>query len=151
MIGIRWLASPLAATATVMAILCLLAIPLRKLTSDTPSSNNSSASPSAPASNEIHAVLRLRLLAPAKAVAITTSNGKSLLEAQDLPVGESEHDATIPLHDGTLDLALRVDTGSDAVTAVFLTVMPDGEDDQTRYAIGSGKIREPLHYQWHAH
>jgi hypothetical protein len=36
---------------------------------------------------------------------------------------------------------LHADFGGDAETAVFLTVMPDGYEEQTRYATGSGKLR----------
>ncbi len=41
--------------------------------------------------------------------------------------------------------------GAGSETAVFLTVMPDGYEDQTRYAIGTGRMEEPLRYEWHTH
>ena len=34
-------------------------------------------------------------------------------------------------------------------TAVFLTVMPDGREEQTRYATGDGVVEETLRYEWH--
>jgi hypothetical protein len=33
-------------------------------------------------------------------------------------------------------------------TAVFLTVMPDGREEQTRYVIGTGAVSEPVRYAW---
>ena len=64
MSGPRWLKSPLAGTACVLAGLGLLAIPLRKLTA-TEHDPPMQAVPAATAAKEIHAVLRLRLLTPA--------------------------------------------------------------------------------------
>jgi hypothetical protein len=56
----------------------------------------------------------------------------------------------MPMADGGLDVMLRADFGVGlAETAVFLTVMPDGYEDQTRYAIGTGLIEEPLRFTWH--
>lgn len=151
MSGPRWLASPLAGTACVLAGLSLLAIPLRKLTSAEPvpavQATRTAASPGA-----IPAVLRLRLLAPASRLVVTTAAGKTLLDMRDLSPGESEHDALIAFGDGGLDLTMQADFGgADSETAVFLTVMPDGYEDQTRYAIGTGRMKEPLRYEWHTH
>lgn len=149
MSGSRWLASPLAGTAGVLAGLCLLAIPLRQLTT----ARRPLALPApaaAAASAGSHAVLRLRLLAPATRVVVTTAAGGVLLDRRDPAAGESEHDALIPLVGGGLDLRLRADfSAGGAETAAFLTVMPDGYDDQTRYGIGRGRIDEPLRYEWH--
>jgi hypothetical protein len=36
-----------------------------------------------------------------------------------------------------------------AETAEFLTVMPDGYEEQTRYVTGSGLLEETLRYEWH--
>lgn len=147
--GFRWLASPLTGTACVLAALSLLAIPLRHLTS--PGRLQPAPAP-ATAPGGIHAVLRLRLLAPASRVVVTTADGKPVLDRRDLPPGESEHDAVIPMDAGALDLRLRADCGTaNAETAVFLTVMPDGYEDQTRYGIGRGLIDEPLRYEWRTH
>ena len=151
MSGNHWFASPLAGTAGVLAGLCLLAVPLRKLTSAAPVPAAPAAKPVA-ASNEISAVLRLRMLAPATRVTLRCATGKIVLEQKNLPAGESEHDAMIPFDDGRVELILQADFGDAAAdTAVFLTVMPDGFEDQTRYAIGSGVIEEPLLYEWHVH
>ena len=147
----RWLASPLAGTATVLAGLCLLAIPLRKLTSALPVPSVT-ATPTGAHPGEIHAVLRLRLLVPAQQVTVRTATGKVLLDSRGPVSGESEHDAVVPLADGGLDLTLRADfSGGTPETAVFLTVMPDGYEDQTRYVIGTGHLEEPLRYEWPAH
>lgn len=146
--GSRWFASPLAGTAGVLAGLCLLAIPLRQLTTARhPLAPPASAAVEAPAG--IHAVLRLRLLAPATRVVVITAAGVTLLDRRGLGAGESEHDALIPRVAGGLDLRLQADfSAGGAETAAFLTVMPDGYDDQTRYGIGRGRIDEPLRYEW---
>lgn len=150
MIGPRWLASPLTGTACVLAALGLLAIPLRRLTTPPPVPALPAAR-TAPAAGEIPAVLRLRLLAPAKRVVVQTAAGITLLDRRDLAAGESEHDAVIQLDDDGLDLTLRADFGGGIETAVFLTVMPDGYEDQTRYALGTGGINAALRYDWHPH
>jgi len=146
--GPRWLASPVAGTIGVLAALSLLAIPLRKVTSieDDPPARTSSP---ATAARKIHAVVRLRLLAPVERLMVQTTDGAVLLEMRDLAAGESEHDVVVPLADGGLDLTLQADFGTGGTaTAVFLTLMPDGYEEQTRYAIGTGQIEESLRYEW---
>ena len=148
----KTLHSPLVGSFGALAALGLLAIPLRHLTSATPAqpiqvgSTHPTAAPTTPA------VLRLKLLTPARSIRVHTENGVTLLDLTDSPAGESEHDASLPLHDGNLDLSLEVDFGDDpSDTAVFLTVMPDAYEEQTRYVIGRGKLDEPLRYDWHPH
>lgn len=144
----RWFASPLAGTAAVLAALGLLAIPLHHITSR-------AAEPASPppmvrmATDEVAAVLRLHLLAPASHVRIIAEDGKVLLDASDLDAGESEHDAMLRLSANKTDLTLLVEMAdTDSETAVFLTVMPDGREDQTRHIIGSDTLVETLHYAW---
>ena len=149
--GPRWLASPVTGTVAVLAVLGLLASPLRKLTS-TERDPAVRIAPAATAAKEVHAILRLRLLAPAKRLVVKTSGGAALVETRELVAGESEYDAMVPFADGGLDLTVQADFGAaSAETAVFLTVMPDGYDDQTRYVIGTGLIEELLRYEWHPH
>lgn len=146
----RWLASPLAGTAGVLAGLCLLAIPLRQLTSAPPAKPVAQAEPS---SKQIPAVLRIKLLAPAKRLLVKTPDGAVLLDMAQPAAGESEHDAAFPIADGGIDLVLSAEFGdSPTETAVFLTVMPDGREEQTRYATGNGLLEETLHFEWrHEH
>lgn len=150
MSAFRWLASPLAGTAGVLAGLCLLAIPLRKLTSATPVTQASKVEVS---ETEIPAVLRLKLLAPAQRLLVKNADGTILLDMPSPPAGESEHDVVLRFADGALELSLAAEFGVEtAETAVFLTVMPDGHEEQTRYVTGSGLLEETLHYGWrHAH
>jgi len=142
--------SPLAGTAGVLAALGLLAIPLRHLTSHgqpLPAHVNPAGPTKLVATP---AVLRLQLLTPARSIRVTTEDGASLLHLTNVAPGESEHDASLPLRDGNLDVLLEADLGdSPSDTAVFLTVLPDGREQQTRYAIGNGTLREPLRYAWH--
>ena len=146
----HWLGSPLAGTAGVLAGLCLLSIPLRQLTSAPPVSASSVQESH---SSEIPAVLRIKLLAPAQRLSIKTPEGKVLLDIPQPPMGESEHDVLLRFADGDIALVLTADFGNSAAeTAVFLTVMPDGREEQTRYAIGSGLVEETLRYDWqHEH
>ncbi len=142
----RWLASPLTGTAGVLAGLCLLAVPLRKLTSAA-----SAARDPAPArcAKEIPAVLRLKLLAPARSVRLTAGDGVVLLDLTAPSAGESGHDAVIPFAEGGLDIVLRADFGDGtSETAVFLTVLPDGYEEKTCYATGAGLLEETLRYDW---
>jgi len=150
MSGPRWLASPVAATACVLSGLSLLAIPLRRLTS-APQLPAALAEAATARANNLPAVLRLRLLGPAQRVTLTTAEGVCLFDARELSAGVTEHDARLPMGDGVVEIVVRADFGGSAETAVFLTVMPEGHEDQTRYVIGTGRIDEPLRYEWHAH
>jgi len=145
----RWLASPLAGTAGVLAGLCLLAVPMRRLTSTT------AAEPMrlpAAATTEIPVVLRLKLLAPAKSLKLSTRTGLVLLDLANPTAGETEHDVRIPFSEGGLDIDLRADFGeAKSETAVFLTVLPDGYEEKAGYATGSGLIEETLRYDWRPH
>ncbi len=152
MSGTRWFATPLAGTAAVLAGLGLLAIPLYQLTSARavplpPPSGVSAVTPT----QGVPAVLRVKLLTAANLLRVETAAGLVLLDAGHLAAGESEHDVAITFDHGGLDLTLVAEFAEgrgDVETAVFLTVMPDGLEDQTRYAIGSGGIRQSLHYDW---
>ena len=149
MSGARWLASPLAGTAGVLAGLCLLAIPLRKLTSARPAPEVRAA-PAIISATQIPAVLRIQLLAPAQQLTLKTADGNILLDLKNPDAGESDHDVLVRFMDDELDLALEAKFGDEtAVTAVFLTLMPDGYEEQTRYATGSGLLEETLRFKWH--
>jgi len=141
--------SPLAGTAGVLVALGVLAIPLHHLTSNRlpPVPQRAALPPSADAPTP--AILRLKLLTPACAIRLTTEDGTRLLDLTNVPAGESELDASLPLHHDMLDLVLEADLGDSAAdTAVFLTVMPDAREAQTRYAIGSGSLTEPWRFNW---
>lgn len=148
----RWLKSPLAGTVGVMAGLCLLSFPLRHVTSR-PDVAAVKVSPMEFASGEVSAVLRLRMLAPARRVVITGENDQVLLDAADLTSGESEHDIKLLLTDEEADLTLSVEMmDSEIETAVFLTLMPDGREERTAHVIGAGLLEDTLHFAWpHSH
>jgi len=142
--SICWLASPLTATAGVMAALALISIPLIRLTSAVTVAPPSASADDIRASN---AVLRLRTLVPISQISIRDADGTRLLRLKNTAAGESEHDVALPIQHGGLDLELAV-SGATAETAVFLTVMPDGREELTRHSIGSGDFKEVLHYEW---
>jgi len=148
----KMLHSPLAGTAAVLATLGLLAMPLHRLTSSrpTPSTPRIAAKPSADSLTP--AILRLKLLTPARSIRLKTEAGKMLLDLTEVTAGESEYDASLPIRNDTLDLLLDADLGdSQADTAVFLTVMPDAREGQTHFIIGSGALTQPLRFNWHSH
>jgi hypothetical protein len=141
--------SPLTGTLGVMVGLALLAIPLHRLTSSPPTPTPLPVATTAVTDAGTPGLLRLKLLTPASRLRLTTPDGATLLELTEVAAGESEHDVIVPLHDGHLELTLEAEFGTSANdTAVFLTVMPDGREDQTRYLIGSGSVAEPLTYEW---
>lgn len=148
MTALRWLASPLTGTVGVLAGLGFLSIPLRELTSR-PAKPEVVVKEEA-AAESVSAVLRLKLLAPAKRVTVEDAKGAKVIDVSNSPAGETEHEAQVLLDGGHADLTLSVDF-NDAESAVFLTVMPDGREDQTRYLIGSGETSETLTFTWPAH
>jgi hypothetical protein len=139
----------LTGTAGVIAGLCLLSVPLRKLTSAPPAREVTATAPTVSAAT-IPTVLRIKLLAPARKLSVTTHDGTVLLELLDRAVGESEHDVAVRLTDDELDLTLAAEFEAESgETAVFLTVMPDGYEEKTAYATGGGVIEESLRFEWH--
>lgn len=149
----RWLRTPLAGTAFVLAGIGVLAIPLHRLTSATKAQAPAATqAPVVSADETLPAVLRLRLLDAAKRVVVSDANGAVLWELANAPSGETEHDVGITLSGHELELGLRVEFADGATeSAAFLTVMPDAHDEQTAYAIGSGQLEKTLRYEWHAH
>jgi len=144
--------SPLAGTAGVLTILGLLAIPLHHLTSKRPPPATQQGTPLLVADVATPAILRLKLLTPARSLRLTTEDGTRLLDLTDVVAGESECDVALPIHHDTLDLLLQADLGdSPADTAVFLTVMPDAREAQTRYLLGCRSLAQPLHFNWCSH
>ena len=145
----KLLHSPLAGTAGVLATLGLLAIPLHHLTSKRPPSAAAQIAPPPAADAPTPAMLRLKLLTPARSLRLTTEDGTVVLDLAGVAAGESESDAVLPIRHDTLELLLTADLGdSPADTAVFLTVMPDAREAQTRYVLGSGTLAQPLRFDW---
>jgi hypothetical protein len=140
----------LAGTAGVFAVMGLLAIPLHRLTSQSPTPPPAPANQTEPAATAATpCLLRLKLIAPAKSIRIATQDDDTALVLTDVPAGESEHDVSLPVVEDSLDLILHADLGSaTGDTALFLTVMPDGMEPLTRYAIGSGELTEAWHFDW---
>lgn len=146
----KLLSSPLAATAGVLVGMSLLAIPLRQLTSAAPLP--APISQAASLTGSVPAWLTLKLLAPAKSVTVKTAFGQVIWDLAETPAGDVEIQAALPLDSNGLDLTLTADFGENpSETAVFLTLAPDGLDEQTRHAIGGGRIEESLHFAWPAH
>ena len=141
--------SPLTGTVGVLAGLGLLAIPLHHLTSTPPAPTVVQAATPATANAGTPALLRIKLLTPASLIRLKTEDGGTLLELTNVPTGESEHNVTLPSPNDPLELMLEAQLdASPADTAVFLTIMPDGREEQTRYLIGTGTVAEPLRYTW---
>ena len=82
--------SPLAGTAGVLAALGLLAIPLHRLTSVGPAPPVLVAPAQTSATGATHAVLRLKLLTPARSLRVKPDTGKPLLDLTKVAAGESE-------------------------------------------------------------
>ena len=149
----RWLRTPLAGTAFVLAGIGMIAIPLQRLTSESKLQALVAAPTSSIADEKtLRAVLRLRLLDAAKRVVVSDASGAVLWEIAEASSGETEHDVGIKLSGHELELGLRVEFADGTnESAAFLTVMPDGHEEKTAYVIGSGQVDETLRYEWHAH
>lgn len=148
----RLFASPLAGTAAVMAGLAVLAIPLHLLTSAPPVVARPAVETMDDCTSTTHAVLRLKLLAPARKVSVGPPGGTSFLDLTDIPAGVSEHDVKLILEHGTCELELSADFGgATAETAVFLTAMPDDLEEKTLFTTGSGRVSDVLRFEWPHH
>ena len=148
----RWLHSPLAGTACVLACIATLAIPLKWLTSASEPQLPAVAQALEPKDETLPALLRLRLLNAAKRVVVSDAEGIVLWEIVDAEPGETEHDARLRLSDHELELRLQVEFADGKnESAAFFTVMPDAHEEKTAYAIGKGQLEETLRYEWRAH
>ena len=149
----RWLRTPLAGTAFVLAGIGVIAIPLQRLTSATKAQAPAAIQVPAVTKDEtLPAVLRLRLLDTAKRLVVSDASGAVLWDIADAVPGETECDVGIKLSGHELELSLRVEFADGKnESAAFLTVMPDGHEEKTAYAIGSGQVDETLRYEWRAH
>jgi hypothetical protein len=136
----------------VFAALGALAIPLHRLTTEAPAAVHPAAHAlpdPAESKAQTPALLRLKLLAPAVSIKLFSPDGSTLLTLDHPPAGESEHDVPIPLAEGRLDLTIEADLGPQpSDTALFLTVMPDALDPQTRFLIGTGHLTESWTFSW---
>ena len=148
----NWLTSPLAATAVVFAVLAMLAVPLRQLTTNRAVLQVQTAQigvHDGPADDHVSGVLRVRLLKPAVSVAVVTTGGVTLWRADGLGAGEHEMRVRFFLDDGAIELFIEADFGdADGDTAVFLSVLPDGLQGITHYAIGSGRLDDLMIFEW---
>lgn len=146
--GPRWFASPLAGTALVFLCLAVIAVPLSRLTGGAPAVAPAKLPQSAAVeSGGVPAVVRVKLLDPAVRFEIATADGAVLLRLDAPVAGESEHDIMVPIAGGVVELRVRAGCGVDE-TAVFVTLMPDGLEEQTRYLTGSGDIEDTLRFEW---
>lgn len=147
----NWLTSPLAATAVVCLVLAMLAVPLRSLTTgrDEVQLRVPGGQLDAGDAARFSGVLRVRLLAPVVSLRVGTTEGELLWAAGELGAGEHEVDVGFSLFDNALELLVDADFGAiEEDTALFITVLPDGVEEQTQYVIGAGRIDEVLFYEW---
>ena len=147
----RLFASPLAGTAAVLVGLAALAVPLHHLTSAPPVVATPAAEIPDGCVSSTHAVLRLKLLAPARKVTIGLPGGVPLLDLTNIPAGISEHDADLVLDHGACELEFSADFGDAAETAAFLTIMPDDLEEKTLFTTGAGRVRDILRFEWPHH
>lgn len=144
----RWLASPLTGTVVVFGCLAVIAVPLSRLTSGAAVVVPAGVPQSVPVeAGRVPAVVRVKLLDPADRLEIVSADGAGLLRLDAPAAGESEHDIVVPSDAGVIELQVRVACGSDE-TAVFVTLMPDGREEQTRYLTGAGDLEDTLRFEW---
>lgn len=73
--------------------------------------------------------------------------GGVLYRSERYEPGETEVDVEIPLEHDSVEIRVRADAGAKE-TALFITLLPDGLEESTAYAIGSGSLDETLHFHW---
>lgn len=139
--------SPLLGTALVLSALALLAVPLHQLTTSRAEHQKGSTADRKQESKTTRAILRIRVLDAWQDWQITTNEGTIVHRAASIEPGETEVDVEVLLVNEELNLEWSGHT-EDKETAVFLTLLPDGREERTAYAIGSGEWRETLNFCW---
>jgi len=146
------LTSPLAATAIVCATMAVLALPLRHLTrepSGTTPQPNQIPNATTPGQRSVEAIIHLRLLAKASSLELRTTSGTLLWSDSNLHAGEHQKKIALPIEDHRLELIVSAEFAtSQPETALFLTILPNGMEEQTRFAIGTGTVNELLDFHW---
>lgn len=142
--------SPLLGTALVLAALAVVALPLRRLTAHggkaavTPATEIETNTATTPA------ILRIRTLDVLHDIEIKTTTDHVLYRADTMEPGEIEADVKILLEEEAVEFHLSARGGAKE-TAVFVTLLPDGLEERTAYAIGSGELDETLRFAWEHH
>lgn len=143
----RSFSSPLLGTLLVLLAVSLLAVPLHRLTASGEKPNREATAETVSLSETTHAILRVRILDALEEIEIRTAEDRVLYRADSMKPGEVEDDVEILLEKNELDLHLRARAG-EKETAVFITLLPDGYEECTAYAIGSGTMEETLRFRW---
>ena len=152
--NLRVLHSPLTGTAAVLTGMALLAIPLHQLTSK-PAANLTTTPAATPASEPTHpaattpTVLRLKLLAPAPRIHLSTPAGLTLLALENVPAGESEHDIQLPIDDLSAEFTINATLApGPPETALFLTLIPDNLPEKTTFLTGNNQLTDTQEVDW---
>lgn len=141
------LRTPLVATAIVVGGLLVLAIPLHQLTTAKAAALRPAPPPQQ--ANHTPAWLTLKLLTPADAITLATTDGTILWSLGPSAAGDHETHLELPVTDGHTELVLDVQRPDHAPeSAAFLTIAPDGMNERQAHALGSGTIRELLNFDW---
>jgi len=145
--------SPLLFTLIIAVALGAISFPLRALTGrahpQPPSISESPSENASTATTPTHATLRL--LAPARSLALTLPDGTPLWQAESLDPGL--HDLDLPLPESRhIEILLHARFDPDVGdTALFLTLMPDHQPAVTAHAIGQGEMTGLLTFAWDGH
>lgn len=139
--------SPLLGTILVLLALALLAVPLHRLTARGEESGRETRTETAAAAETTRAVLRVRVLDALKDMEIRTTEDQLLYRQESMEPGETEVDVEILLEHNEAELRFQARAG-DKDTAVFITLLPDGHEERTAYAIGAGIWEDTLHFHW---
>lgn len=143
--------SPLLGTALVLAALAVLAVPLHRLTARRGQTVTDNAAEISSESGTTRTILRVRVLEALENWEIKTTHGHVLHRADLFEPGEMEKDVELLLDQDEVELLLSARAG-EKDTAVFVTLLPDGYEERTAYAIGAGLLKETLHFHWeHVH
>lgn len=143
--------SPLLGTALVLVALAVVAVPLHRLTAHGSKAVGNPTVETTTESETTRTVLRIRALDVLHNFEIRTTKDELVYRAETMEPGETEADVDILLEKESVELHLGARAG-DKDTAVFITLLPDGREERTAHAIGSGTIEETLRFAWeHEH
>lgn len=142
--------SPLLGTALVLAALAVVALPLHRLTAHGGKTADAPVAEIKTDTAHTPAILRIRALDVIHDIEIRSARDLVLYRADTMEPGEIEADVEILLEEEAVELHLGARAG-DKETAVFVTLLPDGREERTAYAIGSGALDESLRFEWEHH
>lgn len=143
----RFLTSPLVATFSVLFTLGVLAVPLKRLTSQDRPQPVKMARETTKTSLTATWV-QVKWLAEVADLRLATLDGRVLWEIGESGAGQADFPAELPIVDGGLELRLSANFVGDLESAVFISLAPDHLEERSAHLLGMNEVTGVVSFEW---